>query len=174
MGDLERVLEKAKKSAAQQAGFSLVEITIVVLIATVLMAFAIPMIGNAIRAYNLKSAGDHLAERIAAVRALAIAKNRNVTFSFNNGSGKYGFDFTGTEGDGVPDTTDPDATEIAYHTENLPSGITATFPGSNPIKVTFNSRGELPIGSTDRSIVISNGSRSLTVAVNLRGRIYVQ
>ena len=157
----------------KEKGFSLLEVTGVVLLVALILAIALPTVATAVRAYNLKSAANHMAERLSAVRALALAKNRNVTFSFNNSTKNYGFDFTGTEGDGTPDTVDPDDPSASYYSETLPSGITATFPGNTPIKVTFSSRGELPIGSTEKAIVLSSGSKSVTVSVNLRGRIYV-
>ena len=152
----------------------MLEVTAVVLLVALILAIALPTVSTAIRAYNLRSAANHMAARLSAVRALAIAKNRNVTFSFNNSTKLYGFDFTGTEGDGVPDTVDPDDPSASYYSETLPSGITATFPDNAPIKVTFSSRGELPIGGTEKNIVINSGSKSLTVSINLRGRIYVQ
>jgi prepilin-type N-terminal cleavage/methylation domain-containing protein len=171
---MEITLTQVKAKYYHEAGLTLIEISVVVLIIAIILAFAFPVASNTIRAYNLRSAADHLAERLAGVRALALAKNKNVTFSFNNSSGKYGFDFTGTDGDGVPDTTDPEDPTINYNLTALPNGITATFPGGNPIKVTFNSRGELPIGSTEKHISISNGRGSMSVQVNLRGKIAVQ
>lgn len=165
---------RERSSHGSQGGASLVEASIVFLVFAVILAFALPAVSNSIRAYNLRSAANHLAERITAVRALAMAKNKNVTFSFNNASGLYGFDFTGTEGDGVPDTTDPDDPTINYYWETLPSGITATFPDNSPIKVTFNSRGELPIGTAAQGIGIQNSKASTTVRVNLRGKVSVE
>lgn len=156
------------------AGFALLEIAVVFMVSAIVVAFALPVVSGSIRAYNLRSAANHLAERISAVRALALAKNKNVTFSFNNESGKYGFDFTGTSGDGIPDTSDPDSPGTSYYTESLPSGIRTTFPGNAPIKITFNSRGEMPIGGSDQNIVLQNDRGSMTVAVNLRGKIAVQ
>jgi prepilin-type N-terminal cleavage/methylation domain-containing protein len=168
------IMDDAETCCAAERGFSLLEVVVVMLMAAVITAMALPKVNNAIKAYNLRSAANHLAERLSAVRALAVAKNKNVTFSFNNSSGRYGFDFTGTEGDGVPDTTDPDALDASYYWEILPSGITTTFPGNAPIKVTFSSRGELPIGATEKNIILQNSNNTtLTVSVNLRGNIYV-
>jgi Tfp pilus assembly protein FimT len=157
-----------------ETGVSLVESVIVFLVIALMLAFALPALSRSIRAYNLRSAANHMAERIAAVRALAMNKNKNVTFSFNNSSALYGFDFTGVEGDGVPDVTDPDDSLVSHYPESLPSGITATFPGSVPIKVTFNSRGEMPIGSTEQTILLQGYDRSITVRVNLRGKVSVE
>lgn len=158
----------------KEAGLTMIELTVTVLVVAIVLAVTIPAASNSIRAYNLRSAADHMAERIAAVRALAMAKNRNVTFSFNNASLLYGFDFDGTEGDGIPDKTDLDDTTITYNWETLPSGVTTTFPNDTPIKVTFNSRGEMPIGRTEQTIVLRSDSRSITVRINLRGKVSVE
>jgi len=155
-----------------EQGTSLIEIAVVLIIFSIVLAFALPVVANSIRSYNLRSAADHLAERMSAVRALAMAQNRTVAFAFNNGSGQYGFDF-GV--DNVPDTTDPDNPGSGgYYWGTLPDGVTAVFPDGNPIRVRFNSRGELPIGAVAQSIVLQSSGRSATVNVNLRGRISVQ
>jgi prepilin-type N-terminal cleavage/methylation domain-containing protein len=156
------------------SGFSIIEITVTIMIIATVLAFTIPMASNAVNAYNIRSAADHMAERIAAVRALAMARNRNVTFSFDNVTVSYGFDFDGTEGDGIPDLVDPDDSSIHYTMEALPSAITTTFPDDEAIKVTFNSRGEMPIGNTEKAIVLQSSGRTITVRVNLRGKISVE
>jgi Tfp pilus assembly protein FimT len=165
---------KPERNSSGEDGLTVVESTVVLLVIAIILAFALPAVSTSIKAYNLRSSANHMAERIAAVRALAMAKNENVTFSFNDDTGQYGFDFTGTTGDGVPDTTDPDDPSINYYSETLPSDITAVFPDNNPIKVTFNSRGEMPIGSTERALVIQSSGKSATVRVNLRGKVSVE
>ncbi len=165
---------KSLESQNTEAGLSVIELVMVVLIIAIVIAFSLPVISNSLAAYNLRSAADHLAERIAAVRALAIAKNRNVTFSFNNASGLYGFDFTGPTGDGVPETTDPDDPATNYYTGSLPTGVTTTFPENQPMRITFSSRGELPIGDLARVITLQRGNRTITVRVNLRGKVSVE
>ena len=155
-----------------EEGKSFIEIAVVVMIMAVVSAIALPSVSNSIRAYNLRSAADHLAERITAVRALAMSKNRTLTFAFNDDSGRYGFDF---DGDGVPETSDPDDPEMGtYYWGTLPDGVTTTFPDGNPIKIAFNSRGELPIGALAQSIVLQSYGRTATVSVNLRGKVSVQ
>jgi len=167
-------LNRSHRLAAGRSGEdgkSLVEIAIVVLIAAVVTAFALPAVANSIKAYNLRSASSHLAESISAVRALAMAKNKTVNFTFDNVSGQYGFDFNA---DTVPDTTDPDPPAGFYNVGTLPAGVTATFPGGAPITIIFNSRGELPIGAVAQNIVLTSSGRTATVNVNLRGRVSIQ
>lgn len=157
---------------AGERGTSIVEIAVVIMILAVLTAMALPVVANSIRSYNLRSAADHLAERISAVRALAMAKNKTIAFVFNNASGQYGFDF-GV--DNIPETFDPEfPLEGGYYWGTLPDGVTAVFPDGNPIRITFNSRGELPIGAVPQNIVLQSSGKSATVNVNLRGRISVQ
>lgn len=157
---------------AGQEGKSLVEIAVVVMIMAVATAIALPAVANSIRTYNLRSAADHLAERMTAVRALAMSKNKTVRFVFNNESRRYGFDFNN---DGVPDSWDPEAPDLGgYYWGVLPDGITTTFPGGAPITIDFNSRGELPIGALAQNVVLASFGRTVTVSVNLRGKIGVQ
>jgi Tfp pilus assembly protein FimT len=157
-----------------ESGISMIEVATVVLVVGIILAFTIPAVSNSLSAYTLRSAGNHVVERISAVRALAMKKNKDVTFSFNATSHEYGFDFTGPSGDGVPDATDPDDTSVSYYTETLPDLTSAVFPDGNNIQVTFNSRGELPIGSTEKTITVQRYGRSVNVRVNLRGKAWVE
>lgn len=157
-----------------ERGISLIEGVVAFGVIAIVLAFAIPAMSRSIRAYNLRSAANHLAERMTAVRALAMAKNRNVTFSFNSETRRYGFDFTGTEGDGVPDTIDPNDPTISYYFETLTDDISAVFPNNQSIRITFNSRGEMPIGSAEQSIGLQSHGGKAEVRVNLRGRITVE
>jgi prepilin-type N-terminal cleavage/methylation domain-containing protein len=170
-------------SKSKESGMSLVESLIVILIIASVAAFTLPAVGTMVRAYNLRSTATHIAERLTAARALAMMKNENVTFSFNKANGHYGFDFTsatGTPGvttpgpDGDPDTVDPDQPAVGYYWEVLPSGMTMTYPNNTDIKVTFNSRGELPILETEHSIAIQSAGRTSTLRVNLRGKVWVE
>jgi Tfp pilus assembly protein FimT len=161
---------------SSERGVSLIEGVVVFCIISVVLAFSIPALSRTIKAYNLRSAASHMAERMTAVRALAMAKNKNVTFSLNRETGRYGFDFTGPEGDGVPDTSDPDDLDHTgnYYFETLPSDIVATFPNNDNIKISFNSRGEMPIGSVEKVIALQSYGGNAGVRVNLRGRVTVE
>jgi len=157
-----------------EQGISILESVVVFCIIAIVLAFSIPAMSRSIRAYNLRSAANHIAERMTAVRALAMAKNRNVTFSLNRETKRYGYDFTGTAGDGMPDTTDADEPTLQYNFETLAADITALFPGNTDIKITFNSRGEMPIGSVDKAIALQSHGNKAAVRVNLRGKISVE
>lgn len=164
-------------------GTSMVEIAIVLLIFAIAIAFALPVVANSIRSYNLRSAGERIAEKLAGARALAMAKNKNVTASFRTDGGgnisQYGYDFSPVGSpDGTPDTIDPEDTSQGYFVETLPSGITASFSAggtslANGKGVAYTSRGELPIGASQVDILLSTSGTSLTVSVNLRGQVWI-
>jgi type II secretory pathway pseudopilin PulG len=161
----------------------MVEIAIVLLIFAIVIAFALPVVASSIRSYNLRSAGQRIAERLAGARALAMAKNKNVTASFRtDGSGnvsEYGYDLSPVDApDGTPDTVDPDDPSQSYYIETLPSGIIASFSAggtslANGKGVAYTSRGELPIGASRADILLSLSGNTLTVSVNLRGQVWI-
>jgi len=168
---------------AGEEGMSLVEIAIVIMIIAVVTAISIPAVAKSIKAYNLRSAAERIAERLIGARTLAMAKNKNVTVSFKTGGGgnvtQYGYDFSPVGApDGTPDTSDPDDTTQTYYVETPPTGIPVTFSAggttlANGKGVAYTSRGELPIGASQADIGLSNSSGTLTVSVNLRGQVWV-
>jgi Tfp pilus assembly protein FimT len=166
-----------------EAGVSLIEGVMVCMIISIVIAISLPAVAKSIRAYNLRSAAEHVAERVGGARALAMAKNKNVTASFRtDASGnvtQYGYDFSPVGApDGIPDTSDPDDPSQSYYADSVPSGITMSFAAggqalTNGKGVTYTSRGELPIGASQADITLSNAEITTTVSVNLRGQVWV-
>jgi Tfp pilus assembly protein FimT len=162
----------------REAGRSLIELAITFMLIGIVLGFTIPVVANSIRAYNLRNAAERLAERLAAGRALAMAKNRTVTMSFNTSTNQYGYDFSPATPDGTPDASDPSDPSQSYYVETLPSGISASFTSggvtlTNGKGIFYTSRGELRIGDTQVDILLTSGSRTTTVSVNLRGQVWV-
>jgi len=151
---------------------------IVALIVAIVLAIAMPVATKAIYSYRTTMAADRIAERLSAARALAMAENTNVTISFNASSGQYGYDFTSPP-DGVPDTQDPAHLDLSYYVESMPDGTSISFPSNSNIIITFNSRGEMPIGTVIPSgaqglkVPVRGTGGSATVWVNLRGKTWV-
>src|SRR5690349_24788313 len=77
--------------ADREAGRSLIELAIVFMLIGIILGFTIPVVANSIRAYNLRNAAERLAERLAAGRALAMAKNKNAWISVQTSTGQYGY-----------------------------------------------------------------------------------
>jgi type II secretory pathway pseudopilin PulG len=166
------------RTGSTESGVSIVEVAIIGMIIAIVIAFALPSISNSIRNYNLRSAAERIAERISGGRALAMNKNKAVTISFDT-TGQYGYDFYPVGApDGTPDSVDPEDPTQSYYTETPPSGISITsITGAQDLTngkgVTYTSRGELPIGAGQVDIVLSNGSSTTTVSINLRGQVWV-
>jgi Tfp pilus assembly protein FimT len=162
-----------------ESGRSIIELVIIFMIIAIVLAFTLPAIGNTMRAYNLRNAAERIAEKLAGARALAMAKNKNVTVSFRTGTVQYGYDFSPSGApDGTPDSSDPDDTTQSYYVESLPNGMTWSFIAggttfANGTGVTYTSRGELPIGATQADIRLTSSSKTIIVSVNLRGQVWV-
>jgi Tfp pilus assembly protein FimT len=162
-----------------EAGTSLVELVIIFMMIAIILAFSLPAIGNTIRSYNLRNTAERIAERLSGARALAMAKNKNVTISFRTNTVNYGYDFSPSGApDGIPDSSDPDNTTQSYYVESLPSGMTWSFSAggtalANGTGVTYTSRGELPIGASQADLILTSSSKTMTVSVNLRGQVWV-
>lgn len=164
-------LPSNRESRPGEAGKSIIEVTAIFMIVGIVMAFSLPAVATSIRAYNLRSTANRLAEKLSAARSLAMTKNESVSFSIKKASGEFGFDFNA---DGTPDTTDPDDPGATYNVDSLPSSISLESDALF-IPVKFNSRGELPIGTTvEPAITIENRGRKAIVRVNLRGKIWVE
>jgi len=170
-------------SESSERGASLIEIAIVLIIFAIVIAFALPVVANSIRSYNLRSAAERIAERLAGARALAMARNKNVTASFaTDGDGyvtQYGYDFSPVgAADGTPDTVDPEDASASFYVESLPSGIRGRFTAggtalTNGKGVAYTSRGELPLGVSQADITLTSSSSTVIVSVNLRGQVWV-
>ena len=162
-----------------QEGMTLIETAVVFLIIAIVLAFAIPVVANSIRSYNLRSAAERLAERLAGGRSLAMAKNKNTTVSIVIAARKYGYDFSPVGApDGTPDSSDPEDLSQSYYVETLPDGISITsLTGATDLTngkgIKYTSRGELPIGASQADIVLSNGRGTVTVSISLRGQVWV-
>jgi type II secretory pathway pseudopilin PulG len=170
---------RTTRDAGNEAGKTLIEMVVAFMLVAIVLGFTIPVVANSIRAYNLRNAAERLAERLAGGRALAMSKNKNVTMSFNTSARQYGYDFSPVGApDGTPDSSDPADPSQTYYVETLPSGISATFAAggvtlTNGKGITYTSRGELPIGATQVDIVLTSGSTTTTVSVNLRGQVWI-
>jgi Tfp pilus assembly protein FimT len=178
-----RIDRQTTSRGKDETGVSLVETAMVCIIVAIVIAISLPAAARSIRAYNLRTAAERVAERLAGARALAMAKNKNVTASFQtNDTGnvtQYGYDFSPVGApDGIPDTSDPDDPSQSYYAESAPSGITMSVAAggktlTNGKGITYSSRGELPIGASQADITLSNSEMTTTVSVNLRGQVWV-
>jgi prepilin-type N-terminal cleavage/methylation domain-containing protein len=66
----------SRKTAKPEQGFTMIEITIVLLIGSVIMAFATPRITNAMRAYRINIATRQVTDTLKRVKMQAVSENK--------------------------------------------------------------------------------------------------
>lgn len=142
----------------QQAGFSYVEVAIVVSLLVIVAGISIPQLQRSFSLYRLTSSAELVATELAAGRALAVARNW-----------LYQIDCNPT--DGTIQIIDPDdAGNYPRTVKTLNSGITfSSIPGSGS-EIRFNPRGDARNGT----IVLQNANgNTISVVVSRSGRIEV-
>ena len=81
--------------ARGEAGFSLAEMLVVVVIVGLTAAVAVPSVGTFYRAYRIRSASDLLAGHMRAARQIAVSQRLPVTFTINpSPANSYSFNYT--------------------------------------------------------------------------------
>jgi prepilin-type N-terminal cleavage/methylation domain-containing protein len=69
-----------------QAGFTLVELAVVLAVAAVLAVFAVPSLNNLAVKHNLSNAGEKVALALTKAKRMARSENTKVVVAFNQGS----------------------------------------------------------------------------------------
>jgi len=141
------VVMRRPRKIPNAAGFTIVEILVVVAIALVLMGIAIPSFLSWLPTSRLSSAVRQVATDLQVARMRAIARNTNNTVTFTSDTYTY----------------DSDSRDISQ----LYPGISIES-AANP---TFNSRGT---ANTPVTIKLNNGTAAKWVCVKAVGRINVQ
>lgn len=162
-----------KKSAR---GFTLMEATVAVAIAGVIMAFATPKIVTAMREYRVNMAVRQMAALIQRAKTQAVSDNRTVVLRVDTANNKAGIvilDSTGTEV-GVQYIPLPQGVRFVMPTgtvpapeTNAPTSLSVSFPAksgvTNVYEQGFNSRG-FPAVAAGTVNAIYIGSNNLTYA----------
>ena len=113
-----------------EAGFSLAELMVVLVIVGLTAAIAIPSVGTFYRAYRIRSASDLLAGHMRAARQIAVSQRLPVTFTVNpSPTNSYWFSYTIP---GKPMTT---------QSFLMPKEITVTNAPTGALVFTINQNG---------------------------------
>ncbi|MFQ5664544.1 MAG: Tfp pilus assembly protein FimT/FimU [Terriglobia bacterium] len=117
---------------SRQAGFSLVEILVAVVVFLVLASIAAPNLVRAIRRYQLESSARNVANIILRTRYEAVNRNRRVATAFlppaGNEGARYGIDMNGN---GILDALEPRvmvSSQATFWQNNVP-----TLPPANTL-----------------------------------------
>jgi prepilin-type N-terminal cleavage/methylation domain-containing protein len=142
---------------SSEAGFSLVEILVVVLITAIIMTFSLILFWRASGYYQLGQKASNLAFQVERARSLAVKYNQTLTLGFT--SQNKVIDLTCTDCEGAK-------SELPPYT--IPSGISlSAYP-------TLTIRGNGTISATNASITINdNKGRQVTVTISNSGRVTV-
>ena len=137
----------------KQAGFTLMELMIVMAIAAVISAISIPNLIGWFPKHRLAVAARDMVSTFQMARLKAIKGNTDIVVSFNLGNNTYtvfqddGQGSVDADGNGILDGAlnyIPDGTERVYVTRSMPSGIritSAAFGSPPSTSVRFNRRG---------------------------------
>lgn len=149
-----------------EAGFSLIELLVVVVIMTGILAASIPALRQHTESINLKNASEAIAGTLKLARQRSVATNNDVVVVFDTDNGTF-YIFEDADGDGSYD-----AEETRSGSYSVPRRVTIGSVSFANDKVTFN-----PLGSASEtgSVILVN-SRHRAKRVDLTaatGLVYV-
>jgi len=143
-----------KNNKSPEAGFSVIELAIVVAIVAILASMSLIIFGKARAHYDLVNNAQSLVGQIERARSLAIKYNQTLTLGFTSGNTTFGLTCTNCS---EPRSELPSL--------SMPAGVTlSAYP-------TISIKGNGTIQSTDGTIVVNNGQgRQVPITISNSGR----
>jgi len=129
---------KKKTKPSSAAGFSVVELLVVILVVTITTTFALVSFQKANRSFNLSGATRTLSAYLEKARVESVRRHGDANVVINSTSSyTANIDFIGNTP--TPRTTTlPAGTSLSY---TLPPSTTSIDPSSTPITITYDWRG---------------------------------
>jgi len=158
-------MTKPANALRLEHGFGIIELLIVIIIATLLMTVAYPNLARLLPAHRLEGAARNLMADLQKVRFRAISENQCFQVTFSAGAGTYQLQ---------KKPASPGCIAGAYATDGVAQAIDSASAvtlstTANPV---FDSRGGAqPVTTVTLS---SRTSATRLVKVDLSGRVYVQ
>lgn len=152
------------------AGFTLIELMIVIALVGILSAVAFPAISKWVPSYQLKAAAQELYANLQKAKLHAVKTNRIVIFNFTflaGCSGPTGYTFT------------ENSTGVVVVNETMQNGVcisASSFDNTAPLTSGFNPRGLAAgqLGSVTLQDATATTSRVYTISQSLAGSIRIQ
>lgn len=127
-----------------EAGFSLIELTVVLLLLGLIVAVGMPALQDWLERYRVRTAAQTLASSMQLQRMRAVSRNTAHTIVFDQVNGTY----TLWEGDPVNGLT----TQLVPQPIGLPFGVSFTDPIDDPIELTWSGNEDVAVFHADGSI----------------------
>ena len=153
----------------KDAGFSLMELMVVIMIIAIMAAITVPNVGTWVQNHRLSSTARDIYSMLQMSRLRAAKENANVAFSFNS-SGYSAFVDNG-RGGGIANDTIQNGTELTVFTGTFEGGV--TYNGATVPQMAFDARGfPTAFGTT---IFLSNSvGATKQVILSSAGNIRIQ
>lgn len=158
------------RTGAREAGFTLTELMVVLVILGIMTAIALPGLNKFMRSVDLNGQVQTTASLMRVARQKAITENNNFVVFWDGTVKGFGW-WDDNNNDGVKNSTEAQKAPVA-----LPAWVTVTNSGTNPFaspNITF-----YPNGSADQSgtyvFTNSDGYARLVSVVRPTGMVTVQ
>jgi len=137
----------------RDAGFTVLELAIVLIVSVAILAVAVPTLGRAIDSYRLSGRASEIASELNYARARAVMINTTLTFTFADGT--YGLD----------------PAPANRPRRSIPKDVTFSPEASSIPTLLFRSNGTI---SPQTSFVMTNKrGQQVTISVQASGRVMV-
>ena len=167
------------KPQKMNAGFTLLEVMVVVGIIGIMVTIAVPLMIAWIPEFRLRSAARDIISCVQEIKMAAIKNNENAVAVFNLSSGTYASFVDNGEGGGISQDDLRNGTEPYLKNKILPKGVllvsSTLSSNSSGYFVCFNSRGLRPHGATSGNIILQNSNMTTKkIIINPAGNIRVE
>ncbi len=173
------------KGRAYEIGVSAIEITVVVVVVGLIVAFAAPQIATAMREYRLDSSVRQLNDLMLRAKTRAVAENRSFGFVVDTANLRLGLATLDGAGNAVATDFVPLPQGIRFGRPgdlsapiaNAPTAQDVSFPQQNGattvFQQNFNSRGfpVVPSAATLHSVYVTNGRSFRALTLNSYGQV---
>jgi prepilin-type N-terminal cleavage/methylation domain-containing protein len=146
------------------AGFSLLELILVIAIIGIVTAIAIPNMLSARQGFRMQTASSTVLHRLGEARMESVKRNRQIDVTLDNAARTLTARMTNAGG----------VTTIIAGPEYLPEGVVFNLNGDATYQISFDSMGRPTVAPRTFMVQYPGSGLSRTVTVQSTGRIIIQ